>query len=89
MNPDRKKIERIKNVAAQRAFTAYSEAIEEAAKEAGMSLVDVFEGEWTHIHDAVLFADKKLVLVRCRWDASDRAAVVEDGLRRARAEGAG
>jgi hypothetical protein len=90
---DKKQLENIKNLAAQRAAMAYGRTLEEELDRAGISdplvLIEALD-RTHHIHDAVMFLGKaRPMLLRSAWVFDSRDEVIRAALSRGKTEGEG
>ena len=84
---DEEKVQRAKNIAAQKAFEAYGQALQNLLEEAGLPLLESL-AETTHIHTALLLEDGKVLAVRAQWDFTSDPVIIERGLEMAKQQSA-
>ena len=84
---DEEKIQRAKNIAAQKAFETYGDTLQKLLEEEGITDMIGAVVDSTHIHEAVLFVEKKTCVVTCRWEFSGHPAKIEKALLSVKTEG--
>jgi hypothetical protein len=81
------KIQRFKEMAAQKAFEAYGEILAALLEKEGISLVPALDGT-SHVHSALLIDhNENTIAVRCQWDFTADPRVIEVGKEMVRKEG--
>ncbi len=79
-------VRRAKEIAAQKACTAYSEAIQTMLREEKIPLIEALHGT-EHVHTALLFEGNQAVAIRCSWEFTADPDIIRRGIDQAKAEG--
>jgi hypothetical protein len=84
---DEERVQRAKNLAAQKACDVYGQALQDLLKEAGLPMIASL-AETTHVHNALLLVDGEALAVRVQWDFTSTPAIVEHCLALAKQQSA-